>query len=57
MNRLQNMNGQDWIETTSTNYNPGNLSNTALKNYLYATRLELCQIYFHKFSLKQNELP
>lgn len=33
----------------NTNYNPGNVSNTALENCLYATRMELCKIYFHKF--------
>lgn len=38
-----------YIYIINTNYNPGNISNTALENYLYATRLELCKISFQKF--------
>ncbi|XP_062598993.1 uncharacterized protein LOC134260453 [Saccostrea cucullata] len=33
----------------NTNYNPGNTTCTALENYLYATKMELCKIHFHKF--------
>ena len=33
----------------NSNYNPGNTMNTALENYLYATKMELCKIHFHKY--------